>query len=116
MTDFQKVYLRGLQYEREKKKSTDTLKQYQNTPCAENTHTVKQRTCERLAEKYKLKPDTIRQDAKFAKSVDEIGSNLGEDIKEKILNRDIKITKKDVVKIARLTPEEQMDAVIDGIK
>lgn len=50
----------------------------------ENPHQQKQRTCERLAEKYKLNPDTIRQDAKFAKAVNDIAKNLGDDIKDQI--------------------------------
>ncbi|SMC17494.1 hypothetical protein SAMN02745134_00356 [Clostridium acidisoli DSM 12555] len=69
LTDFQRVYLRGLQYEREKKKvggqkgNNNAVKNDVRKNHTSN-HITPQKTCERLAEKYKLNPDTIIQDAK----------------------------------------------------
>ena len=76
LTDFQRVYLRGLQYEREKKKEAFKGNQYTKSGGTENPHQQNPKTKERLAAKYKLNPDTIIQDSKFAKAVDSIGENL----------------------------------------
>lgn len=83
ITDFQKVYLRGLQYEREKKKvGGDGNNQYTSNVLTIGTLQSKetQRTSERLAIQNNVAPSTLRKDAQFAKAIDGIAENLGEDI------------------------------------
>ena len=112
ITDFQKIYLRGLQYEREKKKATGFSDRVLSG--GDNAH--RQKTADKLAAIHKVDESTIRRDGVFSKAIDGIAENLGEDIKDKILNRDIKVTKKDIIKIGKLSPEGQLDAIIDGVK
>lgn len=74
----QKSYLRGLQYEREKKKVTNPYGVL-GKDGGENTHQLK--TSERLAEQHKVAERTIREDARYAKAVDKIADTIGSEAK-----------------------------------
>lgn len=67
------------------------------------------KTSEKLADEYKVSRATIERDAKFAEAVDVLATNVGEDIKKKILVRDSPLTKDAVVTIANLPEEEQRE-------
>src|SRR5262249_5355142 len=60
-----------------------------------------------LAEEYKVGERTIRLDAKFARAVDAIADNCGEEAKGWILTRDAGLTKGEVVRLARTAPTAQ---------
>jgi ParB family chromosome partitioning protein len=105
-------YLRGLQYEREKKKVTDTLKQ--NTPLPQNDGTGE--TAKRLANQHNVSKATIERDAVFAKAVDTITKNTTPEVKQKILNREIEISKKETEQIAKLEPEKQKEIIEKAIE
>lgn len=67
LSDKQIGYYRGLQYEREKKKSVGRSDRNFGE---EETSTPK--TAERLADQHNVTERTIREDGKFAKAVDKI--------------------------------------------
>lgn len=102
--------LRGMQYEREKKKKTNALgiNQHVKEDGDQNDHQPK--TANILAEKYNVSEPTIRRDAKYAKSVEEI-SKIVPKVKQKILNGEYKITKTDMSKIASKEPKEIKEIV-----
>jgi ParB family chromosome partitioning protein len=91
VTEIQKSYLRGLQYEREKKKSEDNLKRGQDSPIRQND--ASGTTAKKLAEQHQVSPRTIERDAKFSNALNDLSDIAGEDIKGKILNQEIKLTK-----------------------
>lgn len=117
ITDVQRSYLRGLQYKREKRKVgnfTGTNQFNRNSAkTAENQNQNLTETAKRLADQHKVSERTIREDAQFATAVDNIGNNLGEEVKQKILTKEIKVPKKEVMKISNLGKEEQK-RVISG--
>lgn len=86
LTELQKSYLRGLQYNREKKK--DTFKGNQHSGGGQNDH--KQKTHEKLAEEHKVSPKTIQRDEKFALGLDKLTEG-DKELKDKILNKTIKV-------------------------
>ena len=105
----QQSYLRGLQYEREKKKQ-GTNNQHVQGEKAQN-EPFQPTTAERLAEVHSVSPATIKRDAEYAKAVDTITANTAPEIKQKILNRDIGATKTDLLHLARMEPEQQKQIV-----
>lgn len=108
-------YLRGIQYEREKKReyNTENLKQFlDSTEVAETSPSVK--TSQRLAEQHKVSERTIRDDAEFARAVNKIAENVGVEAKNKILNRDIQISKDDVKVLAKMDTETQKKLLVDN--
>lgn len=107
-------YLRGLQYQREKKRKEDNLKQNQSEPTRQNV--VSMETAERLAQQHKVSSRTIQRDAEFTQAIDQITKNNA-DAKNKILAGKVNISKKDVTQIAKLEPELQdkiISKVVDG--
>lgn len=93
LTDQQKSYLRGVQYEREKKKvGNPEMLLGQNVPIGEGA------TRERLAEQHKVSSKTIQRDEKFAQIIDAVGKiDMG--LKADILNKTINISKTDLEKV-----------------
>jgi hypothetical protein len=108
ITDLQKSYLRGLQYEREKKKIG--ANQYSGEG-SDKMSEPKGETAKRLAEQHKVDTRTIYRDGEFAQAVNDIGETVGEDVKQKILNKEIKTTKNDILKIVKETPKEGLKEV-----
>lgn len=105
--------LRGMQYEREKNK--EAFKGNQHTLVnrsggVQNDHHQNGKIASILAEKYNVSEPTIRRDAKYAKSVEEI-SKIVPKVKQKILNGEYKITKSDMPQIASKEPKEIKEIV-----
>jgi N6-adenosine-specific RNA methylase IME4 len=71
-------------------------------------------TAKKLAEEYGVTSRTIYNDAIFAKAIDTIGEQVGEDVKHQILSGELPVTKKDVVKLAQM-PEETRKAITEKI-
>lgn len=94
-------YYRGLQYEREKKKVTNSGGKNQHTELSvQNDHQAK--TAEKLARQHKVAAPTIRRDAQFARAVDTVAKAAGNGAKAAMLSRDTKVTKQDAVKLGEI--------------
>lgn len=65
----------------------------------------KLKTAERLADIYNVSSGTIRRDAQFATALSQIASVLGEQIKQDILARQLRLTKKAVFELAQAASE-----------
>jgi N6-adenosine-specific RNA methylase IME4 len=111
LTKEQMKYLRGLQYTREKNKHGGDRK----TEEIKGKNFPLEKTAQRLAEQHKVSDRTIKNDEKFTEAIDRIAEVAGEDVKHKILGRDIKTTEKEVKRIANLPPEK-ISNVFNAIK
>lgn len=86
-------YLRGKRYQREKRHEGRPTKLDQNDP-------VIGETANRLATEYKVSAPTIKRDAQFAAAVDALTGIAGQDVRDAVLSRDAKVTRKDIVVLA----------------
>jgi len=134
-------YLRGLKFKREKQKALEemgdapvatpdessesdnsaapTAEENNNSQREQSPDLVVQPVAEKIAKQYRVTEKTIKKDEKFTDAIDTITINAGEELKDKILNREIDINSADVMIIAELEPEEQkviMAAGKDEIK
>lgn len=100
---FTQSYLRGLQYSREKNKHGGDRKSEESKAQNEPLPT----TAEKLATQHNVSRETIKRDAEYSKAVDTITTNTSPEIKEKILNRVIDISKKETEHISKLEPIKQ---------
>jgi N6-adenosine-specific RNA methylase IME4 len=98
LTPEQASYLRGQRYNREKRQGERTDLTSGNS-CTKST-------ANRLGDEYKVSERTIKNDGQFAQAVDMAGDVLGENVKQEILSRDSELSKKDVIALVRLEPEE----------
>lgn len=71
-------------------------------------------TSEKLGNVHKVDEKTIRRDGEFAEAVDKIGEVQGDEVKQRILSDDLKISKKDVKAIAEEEQKEQK-RIIDAL-
>ena len=106
-------YLRGLQYQREKVKQ-GTNNQYVQSEKAQNEPL--QSTAEKLATQHNVSRETIKRDEQYAKAVDTITENTTPEVKNKILNREIEITKKETEQLSKLEPEKQKQIIETAIE
>jgi N6-adenosine-specific RNA methylase IME4 len=72
----------------------------------QNDHLM-EKTAEIIADKYKTSAPTVRRAAAFSKAVDAIAETLGDEVKDEILNREIDITRQEVIEIAKHDKEIQ---------
>lgn len=100
LSEERKAYLRGKRYSAEKKEHGKRGKEKtgQNVPSSI-------RSSQKIAAQCGVDEKTIRRDAKFAEAVDKIETAKPESRKE-ILSGESKLSKRDVVEIAELEPEE----------
>jgi len=111
-------YLRGLQYSREKKKpgapegNKNAEKQIDNNLSIVSGNS----TAQRLAEQHNVTHQTIKNDEKYAKAIDTITEELGEDVKEKILSHEINVTKKDIAQLAKWESEQRQKVIAMIVK
>jgi len=105
-------YLRGKQYQREKKGHGGERRA--------SVHNEHLKTADRLAEKYKVSPITIRRDEQFTEALDTIEkiADDGEKVKREILTREGPISRKSVEKIARIAKDDpdQAREVLEGVR
>jgi hypothetical protein len=97
-------YLRGLRYLAEKQSRGGARRQRAGGAEEQN---VRLPTAERLAAEYRVVALTIRRDAKFARAVEGLALACGADARSLILTRDARLTRRDVARLARLSPDEQ---------
>ena len=101
LTPEQKYYLMGKQYEAEKaahggdRKSSDAKSSSQSANLINNT-----KTCDRIAEENGVSKDTVIRASRFTKGV-EIAESLIPGMREKILNKQVKVSKADMHRLAR---------------
>lgn len=107
VTPEQRDYMLGKLYKEKKCNPVDNLKQ--NSPSGNSCRSVT--AIDSLTKSFKVAERTVRNAEKFAEAVDAIAGNCGDDIREKILTREIPVTKKDVVDIACHSPEVQQKVV-----
>jgi ParB-like chromosome segregation protein Spo0J len=93
LTDEQKSYLRGLQYNREKNKHGG-----RDFWSGQNDHSKNKKTVEVLAEQHRVSEKTIQRDEKFAQAIDEIGK-FDPELKNAILNKEIVVSKEMLYKV-----------------
>lgn len=72
------------------------------------------KTAEGLGKEYNVTEKTIRNDADYARAIDTIAVEAGEEVKQQILSGELPMTKKDVVKLAQM-PEEKRQAITEKI-
>lgn len=72
------------------------------------------KTAEQLGKEYNVTEKTIRNDADYARAIDTIAVEVGEEVKQQILSGELPMTKKDVVKLAQM-PEEKRQAITGKI-
>lgn len=106
-TEEQKAYLRGQRYITEKR-------QGERSDLTSGQNVQKSTTAEALAVEYKVDEKTIRRDAKYAEAVDSIAKTSGQAAKQSILSGELKLKKKDAVKLAALPKDEQKAAIQGG--
>jgi hypothetical protein len=99
-------YLRGKRYLAEKQAHGGDRSKDKATDQSDRLETA-----QRLAEQYKVGEATIRRDGKFAGAVDVIAENCGEKAKHAILARDANVTRRAVVRLARLKPKDEQKAI-----
>lgn len=117
LTENEISYLRGLQYRQMKSthggdRKTETSK-VQNEPLNPNI-TKAFTTASKLAETHKVSEATIKRDEEYADALDKIASSNPE-LRNKILTKDVNISKKDLKEIAEL-PAEKIKEVAKGLE
>lgn len=65
---------------------------------------------QKIAEKYKVSPETVRKAEKFANAIDEVANNASIN-PYKILGREIKATRKDIVGLSQQSAEVQKEII-----
>lgn len=92
------AYYRGLKYNQEKKlEKTDNF----------STVGTTLKTAQKLAQQYGINEKTIRRDAEFAKGVE----SLSRDLKRDFLNGNVKVAKKDLEELGKISIIEKIDTV-----
>lgn len=117
LTEEQRSYLRGKQYEAEKMsqggdRKSDEFSSGQNVRL--NHREIKDGTAGRIGREYGVDGRTIRRDADFSKSVDE-AENVSPGFKESVLSGAVKVPKS-VISEIRNVPEENRSKVVEAIK
>lgn len=109
LTPANQSYLRGLQYQREKKKVGEHKgNQHTEMEIAQNEPIP---TADRLAQQHGVSRETIKRDAEFSEAVNTIVKNTAPEVKQQILNREIPVTKKDTLELAKVEPEIQKQVI-----
>lgn len=112
LTDENRTYIIGKQYEVRKKKKEDNLKQ--NSPIPQNEGSIKNETetAKIIAKEQNTSRSTVERAAEYARAVDTVVKNVGDDsLKQKILNGEVKINKKDMVDLSKKSEEVQKKVI-----
>jgi hypothetical protein len=104
LTPEQTSYLRGKQYEIQKRQGTRTdLTSHQSDEKSTNTSQA-------LAVLHKVSAPTIQRDAQFARAVDAVAAVGGPETRQMILAREAKLGRQDVQRLATLAEEHPQTA------
>ena len=113
LTSEQKYYLMGKQYEAEKaahggdRKSSDAKSSSQSANLVDNA-----KTCDRIAEENGVSKDTVIRASRFTKGV-EIAESLIPGMREKILNKQVKVSKSDMHRLAKADYHDRTQTLQD---
>lgn len=107
----QKSYLVGKRYEAEKKDKKKSLKRGRNNSNSPS-HQIEGtgETAAKIGKNVGKSKAQVERDAKFAKAVDAIAENIGQEAKQEILNGPKKLAKSKVIEIAALPADKQQAA------
>ena len=108
LTNEQKMYLLGKLYNSRKNKHGTNQHTSKRDRTPQNEESTKS---EQLGEQFNVGHATVERAEKYALAVDSIALRCGHDVRDKILAGTIGITKADVVVLATLPPNKQMEAV-----
>lgn len=111
ITSEQRDYLIGRLYKEQKKEHGGDRKSEESR--GQNVPLIG--TAERIAEQFKISEKTVKRAEKFVDAVDTLAGNCGEEVKQKILNRSIDISKEDVQTLAK-KPVQEQKAIIQQIE
>jgi len=106
MTSEQRSYLIGKRYQEEKKEEY-------RPKLGNNVVTLRPKNSiieQRIAEKYKVSPETVRKAEKFANAIDEVANNASIN-PYKVLGREIKATRKDIVELSQKPAKVQKEII-----
>lgn len=100
-----RTYLIGKQYEHRKnrhggdRKSEEAKSKGQNVPLIP--------TYKQIAIENNISSKSVQRAEQYAKAVDNVAKNLGNETKDKILSGELKTSKKDIIELSKLEPEKQ---------
>ncbi len=108
-------YLRGMQNLHRMKMHGGDRKSEEAKSSGQNDHMISTR--EVIAQEQGVAPRTVQRDTEYAKAVNTITKAVGIDtVKQKILAGDIKAAKKDIVELAKATPEVQKEIIAKSLE
>jgi len=108
LTESQKSYLRGVRYENEKLKVTNSSGVNQFNKEVEDQNDPHPKTAEKLADEYNVSEPTIKRDANFSKGVDTI-SKAKPESRNEILNEKTDFTKGDIQSFAPIEKQAERE-------
>lgn len=73
-----------------------------------------EKTAETIAKDYNVTEKTIRNDADYARAIDTITEQAGEEVKQQILSGELSVSKQDVIQLAQIPAEERREIVAQG--
>ncbi len=68
-----------------------------------------EKIADEVAKMYRVEPATLKKDEQFASAMDTIRKNVGRDVQDKILTRELKINAGEVVSISKMEKEKQQE-------
>lgn len=115
ITDEQRKYLIGKRMANEKKQGERTDLTFRQSDEKSNEvvrqNDGKPKTSGAIATEYGVSSRTVERNQDYAKAVDAIAENVGEDVKSKILSSEIKLTDKDTKELSKEEPEIQSKVI-----
>jgi hypothetical protein len=109
MTNGQRNYLIGKRYQEEKKEESRPKIKDNVVPLV-TMRPTDSKIEQKLAEKYEVSAGTVRKAEKFANAIDEVANNASIN-PYKILGREIKATRKDIVELSQKPAEVQKEII-----
>jgi hypothetical protein len=109
MTNEQRSYLIGKRYQEEKKEEGRPKTENDEVPLI-TYRLTNSKIEQKIADKYKVSPETVRKAEKFANAIDEVANNASIN-PYKILGREIKATRKDIVELSQKPAEVQKEII-----
>lgn len=109
MTNEQRTYLIGKRYQEEKREEGRPRMKDNAVPLI-TMQPIESRIEQKIAEKYKVSPEKVRKAEKFANAIDEVANNASIN-PYKILGREIKATRKDIVELSQKPAELQKEII-----
>jgi N6-adenosine-specific RNA methylase IME4 len=108
LTDEKRTYLIGKQYEHRKNRvgaPVGNRNAEKQIPQNEEIDSIT--TAEKIAIENNISKATVERAEQYAKAVDNVAKNLGNETKDKILSGELKTSKKDIIELSKLEPEKQ---------